>query len=134
MTSLLSLNYWFALLPPALSAGGLFVLGSVFGAFIVAAIVLKLVSKRKRDSLPWKKGGAKFAKLFGWMGVLGFVYLGLAYEQVRFFGSRFWLLVWAAVFLLWLWHCVKYVMAVAPEEAAAYAEKARIEKYLPKRK
>ncbi len=131
MTPLFTTAYWFSLTPPALSKGGMMIMLSVFGAMILAAIVLKLVSKRKKDTLAWAKGAPKFVALLGWMGVFGLLMVWTSYEQIRFFGARFWFLVWDAVTIVWLLSILKFIIAVVPEQAAAYAERERIRKYLP---
>lgn len=134
MPPIFSFGYWFDVTPEPLARLGLNFLLVAFGAVLAAGVIARVLAAKKSGNMYWAKGGVKAARMCFWMAPIGFLLTWFAYEQVQFFGARFWLLAWALAFLIWLGFIIKYVMVVVPEQAADFAERARIEKYLPKKK
>ena len=134
MKNLLTLGYWFALLPAPFLRSIVILLLAVFGGMVAASIILRFIAAKHADNMYWARGGRKFARLFQWIGALGLLCVWMGNEQVYFFGARFWLLGLALIFGVWLAFLLKYVLKTIPKRAAEFAEKARIEKYLPHKK
>ena len=134
MPPVFSFEYWFDLTPEPLAKPALIFLLALYGATLAVGVAARVLAAKKSGSMYWAKGGAKVARMCFWMAPIGFLLVWFAYEQVQFFGSRFWFPAWALALLVWLGFIIKYVMVIVPERAADFAEKARIEKYLPKRK
>jgi hypothetical protein len=132
MTNLLTYAYWFSFLPVPFVSWVLKLLIAKFAGLVLIGIVLRVLAAKKSDSMYWAKGGLRLSRLAIWMGCTGLILVWLTTEQVYFFGARFWFLVWGAVFVLWLVSALKYLLKVIPKQAAEFAEKARIGKYLPK--
>jgi membrane associated rhomboid family serine protease len=79
--------------------------------------------------------GAKRLSMFGiWMGIMGLILVFFTHELVYFFGARFWYLVWLVVAVWWLIAIIRHLTVVVPGQSASFAEKARIEKWIPKGK
>ncbi len=133
MKNLLTYGFWFSLLPEPFIRPMLILLVAIFGVMVALSIALRIIASKKKGDMYWAKGGAKFAGLFQWTGVIGLILVWLGEEQIYFFGARFWFLVLGLVFLIWLAAVLKYVLKTIPKRAAEFAERARIEKYLPKR-
>ena len=131
MTNLLTLPYWFAQLPFPFIPVVFYGLLAIFGIFVIVGVVLNLVAKRKHASLYWRDGYAFIAANLFQTGLVGLVLVWLTEEQVGFFGMRFWFPVLAVAFLVRLAFTVKRMVKDLPPKAAAFAEHARIEKYLP---
>ncbi len=131
----LKLSYWFNPNPvelgPAL-AGSIFFF---FGWFIVAAVALALLARwlRKRDPLK-RDICRRFANLIFWTGIFGEMALFFAYEMIPVFRMRFWFLTVFVIFIVWLIRTVIHVVRDYPREKARLAEKARMTKWLPKKK
>lgn len=134
MSLLLSWSYWFSLqareLMPSVKLA--FVVG--FAALVLLGIVARVVAGKKSGSMFWSEGGRRFSSMALWMGVLGLLLVWCTHELVYFFGARFWYLVWLAVFLILTIRLAKFLFVDVPRRSAAYAEKARIDKWLPKGK
>jgi len=126
-------GYWFWFTPKVLSRPMFIALAAVFGAFIAASIVIRAAAARKRGSLYWKEGAPRVASPLLWTGLLGLLYVWFRQEQIYFFSARFWLAALAAVFAVWMGLAVRRIAKDIPKRAAEFAEKARIEKYLPKK-
>ena len=134
MHPLLTLSYWTSLLPPPTFDPLFFTVTlSVFGFLVLAGIALLVLSKRLKDDAFWAKAAPKFAAACLWIGILGFIHLWIAYEQVYLLGARFWLIVLVAALLAMLARVLHYVLKVLPKTEEAYEEKMRIRKYLPKK-
>lgn len=134
MPPIFSFSYWFDLTPEPFIPLALPVLAGFFGLVTAIGILAKIASKMRSGNLYWSKGGAKIASLGLTMGPIGFILLWFGYEQVQFFGMRLWLLVWLIVALWWKFRIFKYLWVIAPEQAHAYAEQARINKWIPHKK
>ena len=132
MTNFLTTAYWFSFLPAPFQPWALKLLLVKFAGLAVIGIALRVLAVKKAGDMYWAKGGRRFSRLAIWMGCTGLILVWLTTEQVYFFGARFWFLVWGAVFVLWLASALRYLLKTIPKQAAAFAEKARIEKYLPK--
>lgn len=130
-TPLLTVSYWIQTLPVPLVPWIRNALIVVFAAMAVGGFAIGMLSARAGGNMYLAKGGARAGKLGLTMGILGLILVWLTEMQVYFFGARFWFLVWGAAFLIWLITLLKYVLTVIPKQAADFAEKARIEKYLP---
>lgn len=135
MHPLLSLSYWTSLLPPPTFDPLFFYLTvAEFGGALIVAIVLFVLSKKWSDRIFWAKAAPRIGHMLVWYSVLGFLNLWLAYEQVYLWGARFWILVLMLGALIWLGFILKYIFKKMPKEKAAYEEKMRIRKYIPKGK
>lgn len=108
---------------------------SFFGWFVVAGVALSVIAGwlKKRDRLKSQAIG-RFSSPVFWTGIFGLLALFFAYEQIPFFGRRLWFLLVFVVFVAWLIPPVLFVARDYPRERRALAEKARFEKWLPKKK
>jgi hypothetical protein len=134
MPPVFSLSYWFAMLPTPFTSFASAVLYGFFGLLVAVGLVVRALGAKRQGILAWDKGAPRVTRLCLIMGILGLLLIWFGNQQVYFFGARFWLLVWLAAFVPWALSIVKYLLVVVPEKAADYAERARIEKWLPKRK
>ncbi len=132
--TLLSWSYWFSLQVSELMPSVKTALLVAFAALFVCGIVMGSLAKKKSGSMFWAEGGKRLSSLGVWMGVCGLLLVFFTHELVYFFGARFWYLVWLAVFIAWLISIVRYILTVVPKRSAAFAERARIDKWLPKGK
>lgn len=132
MSNLLNPSYWFALSPSELAPSVKLAMLVFFAAMIAAGFVLRAIAKARPGSIYWVEGGKRFAKLCFWMGPLGLLITWFTHELIYFFGARFWFIVWDAVAIVWTVRILLFLKREAPKRAAAFSEKTRIEKYLPK--
>ena len=127
-------TYWFDTTPEPLAPIALPVIGGLLALTLLAGIAAKVLSKKKSDSLYWSKGGEKMASLCFTMAPIGALLLWFAYEQVQFFGMRAWFVVWVLAAGWWKLRILMYLWRTAPAQAADYAERARIQKWIPHKK
>lgn len=105
-----------------------------FGLLLIIALILKFYQL--------VKPGNKFvhrlmSKYFSWLvvsGLSGLLLVWWRYEQIYFLAARFWLIIWPAGFLVWLFFILKFQWRVVPKIKRNQQKKQTFEKYLPKKK
>ncbi len=134
-SAFLKYQYWFNPNPVPLGPSLVSQILAFFGFFVVAAIALRVAAHvfRKKDVLR-ADILKRFARLLAWTGVLGLLALFVAYEQVPFFGMRFWFLPIFALFLIWLGRIAWFVVRDHPLRRRMAEERTQMEKYLPKKR
>jgi len=83
----------------------------------VAAHVIKKEDKLKAKMV------TRFAEVLMRVGLIGFLLLFFAYEQLPILGMRFWALLLLALFIYWMARAVGYAVKEYP------ARKSRMEKF-----
>lgn len=92
-------EHLFALYPTPLQPRAVMILAVIFGASIIAGIACKMYAAQV-DAI-YAKGWERMFKLGLVMGILGFVYLFFGWQGVTLLGSRFWLVIWFLVVVVW---------------------------------
>jgi hypothetical protein len=132
MSNLLSWSYWFSLsareLMPSVKIGLLV----AFLALFAVGFLARMLSKKRSEDLFWAEGGKRVASMAFWMAPFGLFFLWCTHELTYFFGARFWFLIWIAAAALWTGSIVRHLVGVVPGKKSAFAEKARIQKWLPR--
>ncbi|MFA5854634.1 MAG: hypothetical protein WC866_06205 [Patescibacteria group bacterium] len=131
---LLSWSYWFSLQARELMPNVKLALLVLFGALVVFGLVAARLAKKKSSSMLVVEGGKRFASFGLWMGITGLMLVFFTHELIYFFAARFWYLVWLIAAVWWLIAIVRFLLVVVPGQSANLAEKARIDKWLPKGK
>lgn len=105
---LITTRFWFDFGPLAPSDRASIAIFIVLAVIVVAGIVVRVLRRRVQDKLTrvlWRRVGSALMTVGG-VALLWFFF---HYEQVRFFGARFWLgliIVWAIV---WTVRLVRFV-------------------------
>lgn len=131
---LTSAGFWLAGYPGRMTqplAIGLLVL---FAVCLVAAVVLSMVRELAHTSSAFKRLFKRLQTFFTTLGLVGFVILFFFWQQVPYLSSRFWLLVWLVVGLVWLGFIGRWGFIELPRSRAEAAARREREQYLPKRK
>ncbi len=94
--ALLEPMYWLSLNPGPLSTAWMIGFAIVFGIGILAAAALwgVLFFKAKKFDKPVKRLLKRLRFSSVTLGLLGFLWLGLAYEMIPLFSARFWFVLW----------------------------------------
>ncbi len=133
-SQIFSLSFWFNLSSTGLSTTyerGFFFL---FALLIVLGSVSRIMAKNKKDDRFMVKAYKYVGKMFMTMGVLGLLWFFFAYEQIYFFGARFWFLVWLIGLIAWVVWIVWYVKVKIPELKEQGVAKKETNKYIPKKR
>lgn len=131
---LLTWSYWFSFQAQELMPAAKLGLLAAFGGLFLLGIAARVMASKKSGDMSWAEGGRRFSKMALWLGVVGLLFLLFTHELAYFFGARFWFLIWALCFIAWLATIVKFLIFEVPKKKAVFAERARIDKWLPKSK
>ena len=125
-----NLNHLFSLRPQAMTPRAVIILAVIFGLLIILALIDWFLIKKTKDALKIK-GYRRLMHLKITMAILGFVYLFFAWQGVALLGSRFWLLIWLIVNLVWLFYIGQYLFKTVPKLRRDIDKKRKFEQYLP---
>ncbi len=133
LSPLWNLSFWFDLTPTRMSAAfeaGFF---GFFALTVIAGSVIRMVVRNGTYDRYRAITLKKIASLCSVSGVVGLVWFFFTFEEIQFFGSRFWFLVWILAVVAAVVAIVRYVKKEVP--ALQYREQSRadVNKYLPKR-
>ncbi|MEO5928133.1 MAG: hypothetical protein ABIO72_05425 [Patescibacteria group bacterium] len=125
-------SYWFALTPPPIAPIFQYILVGVFGACLIAAIVLRLVAMRDGiEKLMRRALGAASNRLIV-LAVFGAFLYAMSYEGIYVLSMRFGFILWAALFAWYAWQTYKTIKRDIPAMNQRRTERDAINKWLPK--
>lgn len=130
---LISPSFWFDLSPTAMSLAFERTFFVVFAVCIIAGAVLRIAARRdNRDKydrmLLFRAASHAFT-----FGITGFLIFFFTYEEISFFGSRFWYLVWGIALVWVVVRFVRFMKREVPQLRMRDASRADANKYLPRR-
>lgn len=133
MLNIFDVTFWFDLTPVRM--GNLFssLFFVLFAGLIIAAAGMRIARRNAGVDKATKRFLANFSGKATTWGILGFLWLFFSFEEISFFGSRFWFLLWAlgvafAARKLWI-HWKKEM----PEERLRRTLSVTQNKYIPRR-
>lgn len=125
---------WFTLSPASVDG----VYGKVlFGFFVVlflVGIVCRIVLIHSAKDRYMKMIGERLSAFFLSMGFVGMVLFFFSYEGIRFFGARFWYVLWFILGVVWTVSLVRFVSKEVPQKREQHLRQHAKSKYLPGRK
>lgn len=133
MNMIFSLDFWFRLQPITMTPLFTRFFFILFSAFVIFGAMATIVARKKHDDRLLIKTYKKIAQMFYTMGWLGLIILFFSYQEVYFFGARFWYLIWLAGLAFWIFSIVHYVKVQIPQLREEFQSKKEINKYLPRR-
>lgn len=126
-------GFWFDLTPVRMSPAFEATFFVVFALLIIAGAVLRIYLRSRSFEKYTALALRRVAKIATVSGLVGFVLLFFAFEEVQFFGARFWMLVWIAGVIASVLLVVKFMRDVAPMLRSREQNRADVNKYLPRR-
>mgnify|MGYP001560295005 CR=1 FL=1 len=130
--NILTASYWFQS-PLSPTPRALWIMGVVWGLFIVFAVVASVRLRTARDGVArgvWRR----FAAWAWTMGILGWLLFFSRFDRVLFFNRRYWWIVWLIPAVIWFLLVRRHARERAPALSAAARDAAYRERYLPKSK
>ena len=124
--------FWLNTNPLALSLASQRLLFIAFAAFLILGAIVRMVAVRRKEDKHVTEVFNRAGRLGVTMGLIGLIIFFFSFEQIPFFGARFWYLFWGLGFLSWTAAIVRYVIRVVPRERSAEVARQEREKYLPK--
>jgi hypothetical protein len=129
---LFSLTYWFDLDPEVISNQMAILLFGFFALVILGGITARIVSSRWRRDRYKHQLWQRAAQAAVTMGLVGLFFFFFLFENIRFFGARFWYLFWLIGAGVWIWHLVRFATKVTPAAKARDSLLELRDKYLPR--
>ena len=133
LSPLWNLSFWFDLTPIRMAAGFEAAFFAFFALVIVAGSVIRMMIRNGKYDRYQTIVLKKIATLCSLSGVIGLVWFFLTFEEIQFFGSRFWFLIWIVGVLAGIVSIVRYVKKEVPTLQHREQSRADVNKYLPKR-
>ncbi len=128
--SLLRPGFWFDLGPQPPSDAVSLAVFAFFGLLVVAAVVLRLARRRLADKITrviWRR----LSNVLLVAGLTGATLFFLHFERIRFFGARFWMLLWLVGVAVLAARFVRFVRVDVPNRRSRAAQADTRSKYLP---
>ena len=119
---------------PSIDEGTIYFLLIVFGALIIAAIIVKIIQSVKKQEQFLNKLYSKYFYCLLVMGVLGEIAVWFRIERVNILSARYWLLIWFVGLVIWLYYVLKYQFKVVPKAREQLTQRQTFDQYLPKKK
>ncbi len=127
-------SYWFTLAPAQVDGMSGTLIFGFFVLLFVLGIVMKIVSKQRVKDTYLLEVARKGITLLVTMGLLGSVLYFFSYERIRFFGARFWYVIWLIGLAYWIFCLVRFVKTEVPTKRQEEKSKAEHKKYFPTKK
>lgn len=130
---LISPSFWFDLTPTALGPFFERAFFAVFALMVIAGMATRIAARNKLTDKYERIMALRAANLAFVYGLVGFVIYFFTFEEIEFFGARFWFLVWFIALIISIVRLVRYVKKEVP--ALRHRDQSRVEanKYLPRR-
>ncbi len=133
LSPLWDIQFWFDLTPIRMAAQFEAAFFALFALVLIVGSILRMMVRNgkydKYKAIVMKRA----ASLCSLMGVLGLVWFFFTFEEIQFFGSRFWFLIWSIGFIVGAISIVRYIKKEVPSLQHREQSRAEVNKYLPKR-
>jgi cell division protein FtsB len=133
MLNIFDVSFWFDITP--VRTGNIFTVGFfiLFAAFIIAGAVARITKRNAEVDKAMKHFLENAAGKATTWGILGFLWLFFTFEEISFFGSRFWFLLWAGGVGYAAYKLSLHWRKEMPEERLRRTMSVSQNKYLPRR-
>lgn len=126
-------SFWFDLTPVSLAPFFERLFFVVFALLIIGGATLRIIGKNNTMDKYQRILVQKAARIAMSFGVVGFVIYFFTFEEIQFFGARFWFLLWFIGLVIAVVRLVRYYKKEVP--LLRHRDQSRVEanKYLPRR-
>lgn len=110
-------------------------LAILFAAAIVGSgIIWIMLVRRERTNPMLEPIRQKLVNALFYTGFIGLLLVFFRWQGIPYFASRFWLLLWLIISIVWIGRIVYYLLKKFPKERSLFEERLVRERYLPKAK
>lgn len=128
---LLTFSFWLDLTPEPFLRSNEVALMAIFALWLLAGIIFRFVSLRKRFDPPAHRLFRSFGRQCLSLGVLGWILFWFSYERLPFLSMRGWYFLWAVGNIVWAVMTGVRFFRTARKERNAIREREARAKYLP---
>ncbi|MFH1712047.1 MAG: hypothetical protein ABH846_02305 [Patescibacteria group bacterium] len=130
---LLNPEFWFALQPSTLTPTFERAFFLFFGLMVIIGAVARIMARHKKDDRLLLQVYRQIGRMFLTMGVLGMMIFFFTFEEIYFFGARFWFIAWGIGLIVWIAMIVSHAKKI-PQMREEYSRAKEGDKYLPRKK
>jgi len=126
-------QFWFDFTPIRMASvfEGMFF--GLFALFIIAGAVIRMVTRNRAYEKYRAEMLKRIAGIFTTTGVVGLVWFFFTFEEIQFFGARFWFLVIIAGVVFSLVRLMRFMKNQVPVFQHREQSRSEVNKYLPRR-
>jgi len=133
LSPLWDIHFWFDFTPIRMAAPFEAAFFAIFALSMITGSVLRIMVRNGKYDRYQAIMRKRIANLCSLMGGLGLVWFFLTFEEIQFFGSRFWFLIWIIGFAVGLFSIWRFMKNEVPALKHREQSRADVNKYLPKR-
>lgn len=126
-------SFWFDLTPTALSPLFAQIFFVLFALLVLAGAVVRIIAKNNTADKYQRIVTERCGRIAFVGGMLGFIVYFFTFEEIQFFGARFWFLVWGIAVLAACVRVWMYAKKTVPQLRLRDQSRADTNKYLPRR-
>lgn len=133
MLNIFDLSFWFDMTPVRMGSGFTTAFFMFFASLVIAASAARIAKRNAEVDKPMKHFLQNFAGKATTWGVIGFFWLFFSFEEISFFGSRFWFVFIAIGVVISARKLFIHWKKEMPEERLRRTLSTAQNKYLPRR-
>lgn len=133
MLNIIDPSFWFDMTPVRMGSGFTTTFFVLFAGLVIGGSIARIAKRNAEVDKAMKHFLENAAGKATTWGVLGFLWLFFSFEEISFFGSRFWFLLWLAGVGVAAHKLSIHWRKEMPEERLRRSMSAEQNKYLPRR-
>jgi len=126
-------HFWFDLTPTRLASTFEAMFFALFALCIIAGAVIRMMVRNGSYDKYRAEMLKRIAGICSMTGVVGLVWFFLTFEEIQFFGARFWFLVILIGVIVAVIRLIRFVKREVPVLQHREQSRAEVNKYLPRR-
>ncbi len=130
---LLDWQFWFDLTPIRMASTFEAMFFGIFALFIIAGSVIRMVTRNRSSEKYRAEMLKRIAGIFSATGGIGLIWFFFTFEEIQFFGARFWFLVIIVGVVIALIRLRRFMKRDVPVLQHREQSRAEVNKYLPRR-
>jgi magnesium-transporting ATPase (P-type) len=133
LSPLIDWQFWFDLTPIRMASTFEGMFFGLFALFIIAGAVIRMVTRNRSYEKYRAEMLKRVAGIFTTTGIVGLVWFFFTFEEIQFFGARFWFLVIIVGVVVALVRLARFTKREVPVLQHREQSRSEVNKYLPRR-
>jgi regulator of protease activity HflC (stomatin/prohibitin superfamily) len=130
---LIDVHFWFDLTPIRMASAFEGMFFGLFALFVIAGAVIRMMVRNRSYEKYRAEMFKRVAGILTTTGVVGLIWFFFTFEEIQFFGARFWFLVIIAGVVVSLVQLKRFMKREVPALQHREQSRSEVNKYLPRR-
>lgn len=130
---LIDWQFWLDLTPIRMASAFEGMFFGLFALFIIAGAVIRMVTRNRSYEKYRAEMLKRIAGIFTTTGIVGLVWFFFTFEEIQFFGARFWFLIIIVGIVIALVRLARFTKREVPVLQHREQSRSEVNKYLPRR-